>query len=400
MTRTSARRVVTWGAAGLALGALISLSLIPRPVACDLDEVVRGDLQVTLDHEGKTRVRDRFVISAPLPGRVLRIELEPGDRVRAGETILATFQPSDPVPLDARSRAEARARVKAAQAALDRARAQRDRVQAEHDFAMRERERLRRLDSQGIVAKGELDAAEAEALAQAEALLAAEAGVRNSVHELELANASLLEPGEADSGGTVLNLRSPVDGVVLRRLRQSEAVVPTGEPLLEVADLDDLEIVADFLSTDAVRTRPGMAVLLDRWGGDEVLRGQVRRVEPSGFMKVSALGVEEQRVNVIVDLLDPDRATALGDAFRVEVRVIVQSLEDVVKAPTSSLFRHGEGWAVFVTDGRRARLQEVELGRRNDTEAEIRSGLATGETVVVHPSEQVVDGIRIARRDS
>jgi HlyD family secretion protein len=380
---------------------LVVLAVIPRAVPADFAAVVRGELQVTVDQEGKTRVRDRFVISAPMPGRVLRIELEPGDPVVAGETVLATFRPQDPVPLDSRSLAEAEARVKAAQAALDRARAERGRVREEHELAMKERERTRRLAEQGIVSEENRDAAETDARAKAEALSAAEAAARNATHELELANARLLQPGDGGRGSrevSVLKLVSPVHGVVLRRLRQSEAIVPVGEPLLEVGQPNDLEIVADYLSMDAVRIRPGMRALVDRWGGDRVLEATVRRVEPSGFMKISALGVEEQRVNVIADFDLPEDVGVLGDEYRVEVRVVIDERADVLKVPTSSLFRDDGAWAVFVSDGGRASLRRVEIGARNGLEAEVLSGLSEGDTVVIHPSEQIADGVRVSRR--
>jgi len=402
MNKVQQRRIAVWSIVAVVAIGLIAVAMAPRPVPADFASVGSGDLFVTVDHEGKTRVRDRFVISAPLPGRVLRIDLEPGHAVVAGETVLASFRPSAPVPLDARSRAEAKARVRAAQAALERARAERSQVREEHELAMRERERIRGLAEQGIVAQKEYDISESEARARAEALAAAEAAARNAAHELEVAHAGLLEPGDGGSNSgreaTVLNLRSPVSGVVLRRLRQSEAVVPVGEPLLEVADPADLEIVADYLSTDAVRMRPGMMVWIERWGGDRVLPGQVRRIEPSGFMKVSALGVEEQRVNVIIDFVESEDARLLGDEYRVEVRVVVDERRGAVLVPGSSLFRRDDDWAVFAVDGNRARLRRVEIGARNSLQAEVLDGLAEGDEVIVHPSEQVADGVRVTPR--
>jgi HlyD family secretion protein len=218
---------------------------------------------------------------------------------------------------------------------------------------------------------------------------------------VELAAASLLEPGDGTTGGplTTLAIRSPVDGVVLRRLRQSEAIVRAGEPLIEVADLDDLEIVADFLSTDAVKMRPGMPALIERWGGDRPLAARVRRIEPAGFMKISALGVEEQRVWVVVDF-DDDREErrALGDGYRVEVRVVIYERDDAIKVPVSTLFRHGDGWAVFAVDRGRARLTEIEIGQRNGLEAEVVSGIDEGTRVVVHPPDAVNDGVQVKER--
>jgi len=401
MKPTTKRRIWFWGILGAVGLALIwAAVLAPRRVPADFVPVVRGPMKVTLDHEGKTRVRDRFVVSAPLPGRVLRIELEPGDTVVAGETELAVFQPSDPILLDARSRAEAEARVRATRAALDRARADRERASAEHEFASKELERSRRLAEEGVVSTELLDGKESEAKARTEALQAAEAAVRTVLHELEMAQARLVEPGEAAArSGSVIRLRSPVDGVVLRRERESEAVVQAGEPLLVVADPRNLEIEADYLSSDAVKIRPGMQARIEQWGGGEDLEGQVRRVEPYGFMKVSALGVEEQRVNVIIDFTGPaEDRVGLGDGYRVEVRVIVWAGEDVLQVPAGSLFRSGEDWAVFVVEEGRARLRTLEIGRLNGLAAQVLDGLREGDQVIAHPSEQIADGVRVEPR--
>ena len=343
-------RIVKWLAvAGVAVA--VGLLLRPAPIPVDVSVVERGALRVTIDEEGETRVHDRFIVSAPLAGRVLRIELEPGDRVVAGETVLATFQPRDPMLLDARTRAEAEARVRAARAALGQAHAERERSGVESDLAESELARQRLLATDGIVSEERLEAAELVARAGVETLRAAEFALRTAEFQLEVAQASLyqVEGGSragTDGGGPIV-LRAPIDGVVLRRLRESEAIVPAGDPLLEIADPANLEIVSDLLSVDAVKITRGDDVLIDQWGGDHVLLGRVRLVEPSGFMKISALGVEEQRVNVIIDFVDVREAwAALGDGYRVEVRVIIWDAESVLKTPTSSLFRVGENWAV------------------------------------------------------
>jgi HlyD family secretion protein len=390
-----------WGGAAAATALLLALALRPAPVAVDTVEVTRGRLAVTLDEEGETRVRERYVVSAPVAGRVLRIDLEPGDPVVAGETVLATFRPSDPALLDARSRAEAEARVRAARAALERSRAERDRAAAQLAFARSEQARIERLARDGILAADRLEQAELALSSADSALTAAQQAAASAGHELRAAEARLLEiaAGGGREGQPTLALRSPVDGVVLRRLRESEAVVPAGEPLLEVADPAALEIVADYLSADAVAMRPGMGVEIGAWGGEQPLRGRVRRVEPAGFMKVSALGVEEQRVNVILDFEDPRQAwEALGDGYRVEVRVVLWEGEELVKAPASALFRHGPGWAAFVVEAGRAALQPVEAGHRSDLEAEILAGLEPGARVVVHPPDELEDGARVAPR--
>lgn len=392
-----------WVVVGLALVVLLVLALAPKPQPVDLAVIERSSLEVTLDEEGETRVRDRYVVSAPLAGRVLRIELEPGDPVTAGETVLATFQPSAPVMLDARSRAETEAQLRAAEAALGQAKAERERAKAELVFAESEVQRYRRLAEEEIVADEILDNAELRLKTQKQGATAADFQVRTAEHDLELLKVRLMdiEAGpEAGAARQPMEIRSPVDGRVLRRLRESEAVVLAGEPLLEVADPSHLEIVADFLSTDAVRIQAGDPVRIEQWGGDAPLHGTVRRVEPSGFTKVSALGVEEQRVNIIVDFDDARSAwQALGDGFRVEVRVIIWQDDDVLVVPTGALFRHQDGWAVFLETEGKAALTPVELGRRNALGAQVLEGVEAGQRLIVHPSDAIADGVAVEQRD-
>ena len=398
------KKIVFWTVLIGAGAALVAFSMKPQPVSVDLHTVARGPLEVTLDHEGKTRVRELYTVSAPLNGRVRRIELEPGDPVRANDTVLATFEPQEPNLLDKRTRAEAEARVRAAEPAIARAEAQRQQARASLDLAEIELDRQRKLTEAGIAPQSQLDTAEADVRTKREMLAAAESAKRAAAYELETARAALVEPSEsanddATSTSRLIRLRSPVSGVVMRRLRESEAVVPQGEPLIEVANAEKLEIVADFLSTDAVQMRPGMPAIIDRWGGDEPLHGSVRRIEPSGFMKISALGVEEQRVNVIVDFDDPSGAwKALGDEYRVEVRVVIWQGDDLLLVPTSSLFRHGDGWAVFVDEAGTAHRRPVEVGHRNGVSAEILSGLQAGERIIVYPSDSVTDGVLLEER--
>ena len=382
------------------VGALLAVGFWPSAAPVDLAAAEKGPLRVTVDEEGETRVRDRFVVSAPVAGRVLRIELEPGDPVRRHETVVATFLPAAPVPLDARSRAEAEAAVAAASAALGSARAERERTEAALGLARSELDRHRQLAAQRIVSRQALEAKQAEARAAEEARRAAEFAVASATHQRDMAQARLL-PAGATGAARPFAIRSPIDGVVLRRLRESEAVVPAGEPLLELGDPQRLEIVSDLLSTDAVKVKPGCAVRLEQWGGDHPIRARVRRVEPAGFMKVSALGVEEQRVDVVMDFEDPLEAwSALGDGYRVEVRIVVWETDGALKVPTSSLFRRGDEWAVFAVDDGRAELRAVEVGRRNGSFAEIVSGLREGDPVVLHPSDTLRDGSRVSRRAS
>ena len=368
----------------------------PRPILAEIATVEAGPLVVTLDEEGETRVRERFVISAPVAGKVLRIELEPGDRVQRDDTVLASFEPSAPILLDARSRAQARANVEAAKAALGRAQALVEQSQAELAFSHSEVERYRKLAEEGIVSVERLDSSQLELETREEAIVAARFQVSNSRAALEVARARFVQSSGAGNDGTIIRILSPVDGIVLERLRESEAVVPAGEPLLEIGDPQDLEIVADYLSRDAVRIRRNQRVLIERWGGEGVLEGRVRRVEPSGFTKISALGVEEQRVNVVVDLSDPPEVwEGLGDGFRVETRVVVWEGQEVVKIPTGALFRRQDSWAVFAVVDGKAQLRLVEVGERNARAVQILSGVETGDEVIVHPSDAVSDGKRV-----
>lgn len=388
----SIKRLIPW-IIGLVVVVLILLALRSTPQPADFAEVVEGPLEVTVGEEGETRVRERFVVSAPLAGKVLRIELEPGDAVVAGDTVLAVFRPSDPNLLDARSRAEAEGRVQAARAGLGSAEARRQRAAAELEFRTGEEARIARLAAEGIVSEEDLDAARLALRTAEEELAAARFTERSARFDLQVARAALTQGGDSDE---TISLRSPVDGVVLRRLRESESVVPVGEPLLEVGDAGRLEIVADFLSRDAVKIEAGQRVIVEDWGGDEPLSGRVRRVEPAGFLKISALGVEEQRVNVIID---PDEVPpSLGDGYRVQVDVVLWAEESVLKVPVGSLFRDGERWAVFVVEEEAARLREVEVGRRNSREAQVLGGLEVGETVVLYPGDEITDGTLVEQR--
>jgi HlyD family secretion protein len=394
--RLTRRRIVI-ALVVMAMAAAVALALRPTPTPAEIVTVSRGPMQVTLNEEGETRVRDRFVVSAPLAGRVLRIELEPGDPVIANRTSLATFRPMAPGLLDVRTRAELQARVAAAEAALNRAKAEEARAVASLAQAERDVQRSRELAEAGAIAQDRLEAAELSAKTLRNALEAAHASVLAAEAELRMARASLIAPAsDGAQGGTTIVLRSPIDGVVLKRLRESEAIVPQGEPLLEIGDVSKLEIVADFLSTDAVRIREGQRTLVERWGGGEIISARVRRVEPSGFTKVSALGVEEQRVNVIIDFDQPRHAFArLGDRYRVEVRVVVWEEADVITMPISSLVRDGDQWSVFVVRDGRAMRMPVEIGQRNDTEAQVLKGLSLGVQVIAFPSDDIREGTAV-----
>ena len=393
------KRIVRIALVVIVLAAILVWAFSPSPVQADFATAQRGVLQVTVEDEGRTRVRDRYVVSAPVPGRMQRIELEPGDPVVASKTAVARFAPTDPALLDVRTRAELEARARAAESAIGAARAERERLQSELKFAQSELKRARELLAAGAISVRELEDVERRVTTLQRAIESADFNVRTAGHQLEVARASLTQT-RAGSVATI-PLYSPVSGVVLRLLQESARVVPTGEPLIEVGNLGDLEIVADFLSSAAVNVKAGQPALIDQWGGDKPLRGRVRRVEPSGFTKISALGVEEQRVNVLIDFEEPrEIRERLGDGYRVEARIIIWSKDDVLKVPTSSLFREGTAWAVYKVVGGTAQLQIVEVGQRSGLEAEVLSGLAEGDQVVVYPSDAIRPGAKLARRDS
>jgi len=381
----------------LVVAGILAVALWPKAIEVDVVRVERGPMRVTIDEEGETRVRERFVVSAPVSGRLERIELEPGDAVVRGKTVVARLIPAAPPLLDPRASAELSARAEAARAAVGQAQADRERAAAAVTRAQSSLRRQQQLTEAGAISRDELEVAQTTLRTVEEALHAAEFAVARAERELQAAR-SRLAPSAA--GGRPVDVIAPVSGVVLKRQRESEMVVPVGEPLLEIGDPANLEIVADLLSTDAVRVPPGAPVLIEQWGGNHPLNARVRRIEPSGFRKISALGVEEQRVNVIIDLVDGAAARQLGDGYRVEVRVVIWRDDAAFKTPIGALFRRGDQWAAFVVDKDVARLQTVQLGQRNDTEGQITGGLAEGQTVVLHPPDTLQDGIRVKIRAS
>lgn len=379
------------------VGGLLAVALWPTTVQVDVAMVTRGPLVVTVDEEGETRVRDRFVVSAPVAGRVLRIELEPGDRVARGD-IVARVSAEPPALLDSRTRAEAVAAVSTARATIGRATAEAERARVAQAAAQRELNRVRSLRNEGAISEQEFDQYDTNARAADRAVEAADFAVRSATSELQRAEARLTQTTPA-APGRVLNVVAPAGGVVLRRMRESEAIVPAGEPLVEIGDPAQLEIVSDLLSTDAVQVKAGARALIEQWGGEHALDATVRRVEPSGFTKLSALGVEEQRVNVVLDFVRPDDATAaLGDAYRVEVRIVTWESPATLTIPTSALFRMGESWAVYVVEQGRAVQRRVAIGHRTGQTAEVTDGLAEGATLILHPGDTVSSGTRVKAR--
>lgn len=391
----------------LALGLVgaIVYAYLPKPVEVELAAVERGPFEVSVTEPGKTRVRERYGISAPLGGYLERITLEPGELVEAGQ-VVARLMPLESPLLDPRARAQARARVSLSRAARRRAQAELARAREALTFARSEQKRQRTLADAGVVPRRMLEQAETEVRTREQELAAARAGVRIAEQELEVARAALsrMLNGERGVGGAgledeVLEIRSPVGGTVLEVMRESAGAVAAGTPLLEVGDPAHLEVVTDVLTQDAVRIVPGARVRLLRWGGGQPLEASVSRVEPSAFTETSALGVEEQRVNVIIGLEEPlERRAELGDEFRVESRITLWEGEDVVTVPESALFRRGEEWAVFLADEGRVRLRPVKVGERNGLRAQVLEGLSPGDLVIVHPGESVKEGVAYAVR--
>jgi len=366
-----------WIAGAVLVAGFLVVAFWPRPTAVETAVVDRGALQVELVDEGRTRYHDVYVVSAPASGRVLRVDVDPGDRVAAG-AILAQMTPAAAGFLDPRSDRQARASVDAADAARRAARAQ-------ADLAEREYTRSVALRESRLVSEAAVDQARALRDARRAEVASAEA-------ELERARSALLQP-VATARGTI-PVRAPREGVVLRVPQKSEAVVPAGAPLVEIGDPSRLEVVAEFLSQDAVRMQPGYAATIEGWGGPP-LAARVQRVEPVARTKISALGVEEQRTNVILDFVDLPRASTLGHDYRVDARVVVERFEDATRAPLGALFRQGDGWAVFKVEDGRAVLAPVERGPADDTRAVVRRGLEPGAVVIVYPGSGIAAGSRV-----
>ena len=392
-SRGTGRRRLLWGLAGGAALVLVVLAVLPDPVPVDLGEATRGTLRLIVEEDGVTRVRDRYVVAAPLAGTVSRLQLRPGDRVKAGQEV-ARITPLPAPLLDARSRTEGEGRLSAARAGVERAAAEVERAAAALDAAERETARQRVLLQETSGSSFAVEQAAAAERARRGELEAARSAARIAASEESTARAALsrITGGSTES----MAVSSPVEGVVLRVHQESEGAVQPGAPLLEVGDPDHLEVVVDLLTTDAVQVSPGAPVTLERWGG-EPLTGMVRRVEPSAFTRLSSLGVEEQRVNVLVDPVG-EGWSALGDGFRVESRILVLETPEVTRVPASAVFRSGEGWAIFRVEGGRARLVELEVGVRTPELVEVQAGVEAGDRVVIYPGDLVVDGVRVEAR--
>lgn len=395
------RRWLFWGIGALVVAALLYVGFRPNPVPADLAVIEREPLQVTVDYEGVARIRDVYVVSAPIAGRVQRSTLKVGDRVEKGDTVVAAIRPAAPALLDERNRRAAEAAVKIVDAALTLAEANLTRAKAEREFARSELSRIERLAQRGIAPERQLEQSTSELRTKEAAVASGEAEIVMRRRELEQARANLIEPtslGMTSEENCCVNVVAPIDGSVLKLVTESETVVAPGTPLVELGNPRNLEIVVELLSSDAVRIKEGAAAIIEDWGGPP-LKARVRRIEPAGFEKVSALGIEEQRVLVRLDLLDaPEAWQRLGHEYRVFARIVVWETPDALTAPLSALFRQGEDWAVFrVVDGK-AVLTKLRLGERNPRMAVVEEGLAPGDRVILHPNDRIATGVAILER--
>jgi len=379
--------------AAVVLG-LLTMWLVPTPTKVDVAAVSREAMTVTVDGEGKTRVRDRYMVAAPVVGRLRRIALRRGDVVKSGQ-LIAQIDPLPLSPLDPRQRAEAVARVNAAEDAKREIDRMIERNKATYDQARRELERSEVLVRDGYASRQELERSQTAVSTSLREYEAARSRAESAAHEVEVARAALLARNQS-SPAVAVKVHAPTDGRVLRVVEESERVVIAGAPLVEVSNPSKLEVVIELLSTDAVKVSPGAKVFIEAWGGPEALEARVRLIEPAAFTKVSALGIEEQRVNVIADLTAP--SSVLGDGYRVEGRIVVWHSDNVLQVPVSALFRNGDVWSLFVVQDGRARLRQVEVGRRTPITAEIKSGVEADEEVIVHPANEITDGIRVEPR--
>ena len=380
------RRWLPWLGAALVLGAIVA-GLWPKPLAVEMAAVTVGALRATVNEEGKTRIRNRYIISATVAGQLRRIPFKAGAEIKAGD-VVAVIDPLAPVILDARTRAAAEARRDTAAANLERANVQ-------HRFALSERNRAEKLAADQTLSIQELENAQWRETTAAKEKAAAESALRQAEVELVEFTGGSSAP---TSARLPIELKAPSSGRVLRVFEESSRAVTTGTPLLEMGDPADLEVVVETLSRDGASITPGTRVLLEHWGGEAPLEARVRFVEPAAFTKVSALGVEEQRVNVVADIVTPvEQRRSLGDNFRVEARIVVWEADRALKVPSGALFRRGSDWGAFVFSEGRAELRSVKAGRTSGAETQVVEGLKEGEQVLLYPGDRIQPGQRVKR---
>lgn len=390
-------RLIFWMCLGALLIAALSFAFWPRAILVDVAEVSSGPMAVSIDEEGETRVKDVFTVSAPVTGEMERVTLEPGDRVIEGETKLTIIRPSSSAVLDQRTEAQLQAGVQMARSAIGLAESDIERVTADYNFASNEQERLRVLYARDYVSKAAYEKAEALTNSAAAALHAAEAALRMRRSELQMARSALMPRMHKTSDDEHIDLKAVINGVVLQIMRESAGPIQQGTPIMEIGNARDIEIVVDLLSEDAVAVAPGDPVIITGWGGEPV-SGKVRLIEPFAFTKVSALGIEEQRVNVIIDFENVSAAAGLGHGFRVDIAVVTWQAEDVLSVPMTALFKVGTEWSVYTIHQGRAKLQALEVGHMNGRRAEIISGLTESDRVIEHPSDRIENKARVTDR--
>jgi HlyD family secretion protein len=391
------RRLLPW-ALGSGILALVGWGLKPKPIEIETGVVARGPLTVRVSEEAKTRIRNRYVVAAPVAGKMRRVPLKPGDEVKAGETLLTAIEPMATPLLDPRARVQAEAVVSMKEAARKQAVQGLDAQQAALKMAEADRDRVRAVQRAGTVSETDRDRAEGDASIKASEVRASQFALQVLDYEIAQARAALERP-DASTADNLVEVKSPVSGRVLKVMQESETVVSPGQAILEVGDPADLEIEAEILSRDAVTIHAGDSVSIEQWGGDSPLKGRVRRVEPAGFTKISALGVEEQRVIVLSDLIEPPaEAKSLGDRYRVEVRVAVWHSDDVPVIPSGALFREGNAWKTFLYQNGTAKLVSVEAGHSDGRLTEVLSGLSPGDEVLLHPPDTVKAGSSVRKR--
>lgn len=391
------RNAIALGIVAVAVAAVVVWALQPQPVIVETAQATRGPFELTVSDDGRTRVRDRYVVSAPLAGRLERITLRAGDPVAKGQ-VLALLTPAAPGFLDARTEGELRERIGSAEAQQRRARAEVSRVEAQRDQAAADRDRQRRLAQEGFVSPTALEQAELALKVAGRSHESARFAEEAAAHELAQARAALARYRGGESSA-VWKVTAPVAGAVLKVMQESEGTVGLGTPLVEVADPRSLEAVIDVLSQESIAIRPGMAARVELGPSAPALAARVRRIEPAAFTKVSALGVEEQRVNVILDFVGAlDGFATIGDAFRVDAHIVTRRLEEATKVPVGALFREGTGWALFIVDGNRAARRTIKVALRNGVEAVVEDGVRAGDRVVVYPPDSLRDGSRVSSR--
>lgn len=392
---TSLRRLLLPTAIALVAIAALAWSFWPRPVPVDIASVTVGPMEVTVSEEGRTRVRETYQLSAPVNGRLLRVEVHAGDMVTGGKSKVAELLPTAPSFLDVRTRTQLEAVVKSAEAAKTLAAAELGRAKAELAFAASDLKRARLLEKSEAISTANVERAQLSYNTASAQYETAKAALQAKQYDLAAARAQMIEPSEgtAPPAQKGIPLIAPVSGEVLRVLHESESTLAAGAPIMELGDPRSLEILAELVSEDAVKVHEGDAATITDWGGPGVLRARVRRIEPSGFTKVSALGVEEQRVNVLLDFADnADRLKKIADGFRVTVHIVIWCTPKALRVPTTAMFRHSTGWAVFAVRAGRAVLTPISIGHSNDEFAEVIAGLKEGDRLVVHPSDRVTDG--------